>query len=246
MMKKICFLLFFGLVSHLGIAQQPELINTDWYNYKLTIEGTDYIAPLNNERLVWTKQGAEFKFNHSSNEFESYYCSSRTYQNISFQGMDRFMVTNQVDLPQNNCQDKLNMVHAETFFKVMNFPLGQSVLYTINIVNQNDMELILEFPNGDKAYFYNSVLSVKSNEFSNVTVFPNPVSDVMTIDLSSVAEKKFVFKIFDVSGKVVKQVDLKSGDVLRLDISDLSQGNYMIHIVNDKGVSELMDKIVKK
>ncbi|CAG5084255.1 T9SS type A sorting domain-containing protein [Parvicella tangerina] len=72
-------------------------------------------------------------------------------------------------------------------------------------------------------------LSVDENEVE-LSVYPNPTTGIVNIDIPS-SELESV-KLFDLSGKLVKQTKLS-----RLDISNLSEGTYFLEIISSKGIT---------
>lgn len=79
--------------------------------------------------------------------------------------------------------------------------------------------------------------NVKQDE---VSIYPNPVKDVLNIDLKT---NQGNVKIFDLSGKVIKTATVnKSGSV---DVSKLSKGMYMVEITTN-GNTKVTKKIIKE
>ena len=78
-------------------------------------------------------------------------------------------------------------------------------------------------------------------------VFPNPVSNQLTIDLVSEYDLINVnVNIYDLTGKVLiqEQADLAIGsNQIPMDVSRLPKGTYLVHI-ND-GINSQYAKIVK-
>ena len=71
-------------------------------------------------------------------------------------------------------------------------------------------------------------------------IYPNPVKDVLNIDLKT---NQGEVKIFDLSGKVIKTASVnKSGSV---DVSKLSKGLYIVEITMN-GTSKVTKKIIKE
>jgi len=70
-------------------------------------------------------------------------------------------------------------------------------------------------------------------------VYPNPVSDVLFVDLQ---EKASVF-VYNITGSVVKQVGAQSG-LVSIPLSDLAKGTYIVKINSAKAIQA--QKIVVK
>ncbi len=72
----------------------------------------------------------------------------------------------------------------------------------------------------------------------DVKVYPNPVSDRLTIEADNISR----IAIVDVVGQVVYQVEA-SGNVVTLNISHLAAGSYFVNITTDNG--QMVRKMVK-
>jgi PKD repeat protein len=77
---------------------------------------------------------------------------------------------------------------------------------------------------------------IENAEEANVAIFPNPVRDMLTIEGNNVKS----VEVIDMDGRVVLTND-RAG---KLDMSELSDGVYMVRVMSENGVST--KKIVKK
>ena len=85
-----------------------------------------------------------------------------------------------------------------------------------------------------------SALATANVKQDQLTIYPNPVKDVLNIDLKA---NQGEVKIFDLSGKVIKTASVnKSGSV---DVSKLSKGLYIVEITIN-GSSKVTKKIIKE
>lgn len=76
----------------------------------------------------------------------------------------------------------------------------------------------------------------------NFKTYPNPVSDILSIEMES-GNNPIELKIIDLTGKVVRQAQLK-GQKSYLDLSELSTGIYVIQIQSEGKVSS--SKLIKR
>lgn len=72
-------------------------------------------------------------------------------------------------------------------------------------------------------------MSVAGNEVTDISIYPNPVTDIMRIRYAANISGQLV--ITDVSGKIIKRIDNFTGPELYTD--DLLSGMYFIYIHND-------------
>ena len=65
---------------------------------------------------------------------------------------------------------------------------------------------------------------------SKITIFPNPVKDVITINYER--EPIESYEIFDVTGQVIQSNSMINGN--QIDVSNLSKGVYCLRLINHK------------
>lgn len=75
-----------------------------------------------------------------------------------------------------------------------------------------------------------------------VTIYPNPASQVLTIELTSLAHLPANIQMFQHSGRLAFQKQSHRGKTLQLDISSFKEGLYLIQISNHN--SSLTKKII--
>lgn len=90
----------------------------------------------------------------------------------------------------------------------------------------------------DNVYIANSPLAIETVESSNLSIFPNPVKDVLTINYDKAISQIYVY---DVNGKLVKTITTVDNTI---NVSDLSEGVYMLNIQTEEGL--IVRKIVKE
>lgn len=88
------------------------------------------------------------------------------------------------------------------------------------------------------------ITSVKENHVSGlVPIYPNPASNYIYIDLSSIEEGIRKIKIIDIFGNTVKSInDNNNGDRIRLNLADMPNGTYFLQIGTD--FDRYVEKIV--
>lgn len=75
----------------------------------------------------------------------------------------------------------------------------------------------------------------------NAEVYPNPFSNELKVYLKDFAEE---ISIFDITGKMVRRIDVHSNSVSIRDLDDLHSGIYLMKITN--GNQSITKKIIKK
>ena len=97
----------------------------------------------------------------------------------------------------------------------------------------------VECPSGTLIISGNLSINQNANFTNSVNIFPNPTSNYFTIKNELVAEDNFDYQITDSSGRIIKRGKQIFDE--KIDISDLSSGQYFIEIRNITS-----DKVVKK
>lgn len=79
-----------------------------------------------------------------------------------------------------------------------------------------------------------------------ITLYPNPVKDVLNISLNTKSAKgKTVFiNIFDASGGWIKLYNVVADTNIQINVSDLARGSYIIHVSN--GEKTFTGKMIKQ
>ncbi|MBC7722947.1 MAG: T9SS type A sorting domain-containing protein, partial [Pedobacter sp.] len=86
-----------------------------------------------------------------------------------------------------------------------------------------------------------AVLSTSNFDFtSNVSVYPNPSSDVFSINSDAPA----TVIIYDLLGKTIKSLKIESG-VSKLDLNGCANGIYLMKVTNDSNQTKTM-KLIKQ
>jgi len=76
--------------------------------------------------------------------------------------------------------------------------------------------------------YNNTNLSVKEIQHDELSLYPNPAKDILSIKTKEPVKK---IEIFDINGRIVKA----SSDINnKIDISNLKVGNYLIYVTTDK------------
>jgi hypothetical protein len=114
---------------------------------------------------------------------------------------------------------------------------GQSVRIAFRHSNSENQNLLLL----DSVIVTAGVASVKDNSLANVSVYPNPSSNVVNVNSASALVNAINFT--DLNGRIVKSAKFNGAADAQVNISDLASGVYMMNISSDKGTT--VKKIVK-
>ena len=135
---------------------------------------------------------------------------------------------------------EMNMLHEGDFMASINGnPANPTfVAGLLDTIPEDDFEDfgLLRFPAANTVYRLTpSTSGIHSYADMNVSVYPNPVSDLMTINGADNA----LVQIFDVNGKLLVSEVYNQP----ISVSELPSGLYMVKITTDQG--SVVKKIVK-
>ena len=96
------------------------------------------------------------------------------------------------------------------------------------------------------ALAFTGTQSIGENYFdANISIFPNPASEKVTLDLSVLKDQKVAIQVTDMLGKTVKKSEgITATSKTLLDVSDLPKGNYMVNVITKEGI--ISRKIIKE
>jgi hypothetical protein len=78
------------------------------------------------------------------------------------------------------------------------------------------------------------VTGLETSKINSFNIYPNPASSVVNIEIKPTIEKQKV-SIYSTSGQLVKLTEVTESGMVRIDISDLRKGFYLVEIKNEKG-----------
>jgi hypothetical protein len=110
----------------------------------------------------------------------------------------------------------------------MSWSLGEIEIETFSVSS-------ILFTQGFQQPDYNTTSIKDDGSLQNfsVNLYPNPVGNYLVIENNSGSDK-FTYQLFDVCGKLVKTLEPtpSNASTVQMDLSGLSQGNYIIQIKN--------------
>ena len=234
-MKKLLFLIFIGLCSFQGIAQDPDpdLYQT-WY---LRTIGFDFGVPIVVSFITppivpsLTIDGTlDFEGEGACNTFTGTFTYDAVTETLT---------------PVNYGQTIEICVNQEhTDFEIqyfLYFSNDFSLAYQIYTNPSNGMQhLNLGFAPGFYLEFADSILSVPDSVLKPISIYPNPAQDILRIENNSTTGITSI-RIYDVLGRLVLA---QNSDVNQIDVSHLNSGVLFVKIETDHGVNT--KKIIKQ
>ena len=108
---------------------------------------------------------------------------------------------------------------------------GNTFTYTFNQVGSTDYVCTPHDGNMNGTVTVTSTAGITENKLLSFEMYPNPVSDVLNIQLPTGTEKAEV-GVFDYTGRLVTSKIISSNDNT-IDVQKLSKGIYLIRVSSD-------------
>lgn len=77
-----------------------------------------------------------------------------------------------------------------------------------------------------------------------IQIFPNPVTDILNLNISNRSVQKMQYRLYDLSGKLVKSESIKTAKT-QIYIQDFSNSTYLLQVIDDAKILKIF-KIIKK
>lgn len=219
------------------------------YNGTIAVTNAAYNYPNN-----WTMNNSAFRFTSNCGAF----CTVLPIELVSFDA---------------NASGNGNEIHWQTLSEINNdyFVLETSKdarnfeaianvdgagnsneLLSYYFIDQNPIASVayyrLKQVDFDGKFSYSDIVSVRRIEDGEVVISPNPVKDVLNIELKTIQAGNYNFMVVDLLGAVIeKNVHLNKGtNNIKLDVfANLPHGFYMLKIVDENNTIITSKKIVK-
>jgi hypothetical protein len=78
---------------------------------------------------------------------------------------------------------------------------------------------------------------------SDLTVYPNPVNNQLSIDLTNV-EQASILSIYSLKGDLILTQSVQNDKLIKLNTSGLANGSYTLEVIDNKGNSIKSEKII--
>jgi lysyl endopeptidase len=91
---------------------------------------------------------------------------------------------------------------------------------------------------------YTNNLGIEENPFfAGVSVYPNPVSDELTVDLSALAQEDVTVEVYDLTGKLLVKGSNEGSALVQFNMSNFAKGLYHVRLTS--GSQQTMRKVTK-
>jgi hypothetical protein len=115
------------------------------------------------------------------------------------------------------------------------------------VKNSDQVYNVSDFANGNFAFSNNENAVAKTLNNNGVIIYPNPVKDKkINIQFNNLAKGKYNIQLSEMEGKTImqKEVNILDSQTENLIVSSVSNGTYLVNVVNEKGESIYTNKII--
>jgi hypothetical protein len=113
------------------------------------------------------------------------------------------------------------------------FTYGKAIINARAIWNTFDTLavniLACEIPNPSSSRISSTQTSEETEDVSSISIYPNPAKGSLTISIPN-NEEEMLVEFIDVSGRIVKAINLNPNNLHILNVSDISAGWYAVSI----------------
>ena len=119
---------------------------------------------------------------------------------------------------------------------------GNTFTYTFNQVGSTDYVCDPHAGNMNGTVTVTSTAGISENNLLSFEMYPNPVSDLLNIQLPTGTEKAEI-SVFDYTGRLVSSKIISSNDTA-IDVQKISRGIYMIRVATNTKI--VVQRFIKK
>ena len=102
----------------------------------------------------------------------------------------------------------------------------------IDQINGNDVQFYMDSVLYIAFQLYTVGIQENNSDNQKISVYPNPVSSILNIDLRNMAEDNGTIQILSMNGSLLKSIPVPSGEkLLQIDVSGFAQGVYLCKII---------------
>ncbi|SNR40660.1 Por secretion system C-terminal sorting domain-containing protein [Dokdonia pacifica] len=234
MKKQLFFITCISLmVSQSVFAQFPVLFEGEWKLELLTIDGEDFVPPMNDEvemiGLVFEEESEGIP-----PVFDTYVCNG-FFGFLSFQeetGMLPSFSFDEYSMTLIECDLSENSVFENLYF---NFYLnGIEDVFEYDIIYLGNAPTLSVYnTNGDAAFYGNPFLSLRDNTLPSFSIYPNPVQSQLYIETDS--QEDYTITVFDIQGRMLITTSKEALGINSIDVQHWKSGLYFLRIEDQKG-----------
>jgi hypothetical protein len=103
--------------------------------------------------------------------------------------------------------------------------------------------------NNDGSFEYSNTILLKNDAKRLIHIYPNPVTDMLNISITTSTAEKYNYSVFDISGKLIinRYFDATEGtQTIKLPLNNIAAGTYLVKVSDAKGNIVAKQNILKQ
>lgn len=103
--------------------------------------------------------------------------------------------------------------------------------------------------NNDGSVDYSNIINIENKSVRLIHIYPNPVKDVLVVNITANAASKYQYSVYDVTGKIVRNsfFDAAPGEqTIKIPMANVSAGTYYIKVSDADGNVIAKQSIIKQ
>jgi len=235
-MKKLLLLVCFLCLANTSHAQDPELLDNEWFIDYFELDNVTYNNPIVNaigiinSNMVFDENMAYGIMDPESDSF---------FADVIYDPIDPAFTFENMGITLPGCN-----AHCEFAAKYFDFLVDDFIEanFTYEIITNGDdtLTLIMTRDDGNFAVFQDSkILGIDDQALSQVRLFPNPTTDLLFIDSEFDTIKQLV--VYDNMGRQISSLTPQENSI---DVSILPQGLYFLEVTMD--TQRTIHKFIKR
>jgi uncharacterized repeat protein (TIGR01451 family) len=149
---------------------------------------------------------------------------------------------NNIQLVPISVNEELSMGYVQFRVKLNpGFAVGSIIPNTANIYFDTNPAIVTNTFTTE----FTAALNNQAFDGTNFTLYPNPASQFINISLNNTSEIIDNVIIYDVLGKIIKEVKSIASNSTTIDTSSLSKGIYLLEITTENGLKQNKKLVIK-
>lgn len=137
------------------------------------------------------------------------------------------------------------------FVEYPGIPLDESAFVQFDVGEagvSDDSFVLAVFVSPEGGIQIELILGITSKVFTDFNIYPNPTSNMLTVEYSKISNDRMSMEVLDLNGKtIMKQALISTQNKLELDTSELPAGQYLIRFIDSKDESNnSVFRLIKK
>lgn len=235
-MKKLLLLICFIGFANNTYAQDPALLDNEWFIDYFELDGVTYNNPIVNAIGIINSNMA-FETDHAYAIMDPE--SDSFFAEVTYDPVDPALTFFNMGITLPGCYAWCEFASKYFDFLIDDFVQAN---FTYEIIDNGDdtQTLIMTRDDGNFAVFQDSkILGLDEQSLSAVRVFPNPTHDLLFIESES--EKIEQVAIYDNTGRQIVSTTTVDNSI---DVSNLTRGLYFLEITTENG--KAVERFIKE